>query len=67
MRTVCSQCRSGAYSPMESRIEELLGKYAGDAEALAALEEIAQEPEMHRRHPNHYGYDFFVVRRVHRS
>jgi SAM-dependent methyltransferase len=51
------------YTPMESRIEELRGKYAGDAEALAALSEIAREPEMHRRHSDYYGYEFFVVRR----
>ena len=55
------------YTPMERRIEDLRGKYAGDAEALAALEEIAREPEMHRRHSDYYGYEFFVVRRVLRS
>ncbi len=51
------------YTPMERRIEELRGKYVGDAEALAALDEIAREPEMHRRHSDYYGYEFFVVRR----
>lgn len=51
------------YTPMERRIEELRGKYADDAEALAALEEIAREPEMHRRHSDYYGYEFFVVGR----
>jgi SAM-dependent methyltransferase len=51
------------YTPMERRIEELRGKYAGDAEALAALDEIAREPEMHRRHSDYYGYEFFVTRR----
>ena len=51
------------YTPMERRIEELRGKYTGDAEALAALNEIAREPEMHRRHSDYYGYEFFVVRK----
>ena len=53
----------GFYTPMERRIEELRGKYSGDAESLAALEEIAREPEMHRRHSDYYGYEFFVARR----
>lgn len=51
------------YTPMERRIEELRGKYAGDAEALAVLDQIAQEPEMHRRHSDSYAYEFFVARR----
>lgn len=32
-----------------------VGKYAGDAEALAALDEFAREPEMHRRHSDDHG------------
>jgi hypothetical protein len=30
---------------------------------LAVLEEIAREPEMHRRHSDYYGYESFVARR----
>lgn len=52
------------YSQMEQRIEELRAKYVGDAEALAALDEVAKEPAMHRRSGHHYGYTFFVARRV---
>lgn len=52
------------YSPMERQIEKLRAKYAGVAEALAALEEVANEPAMHRRSGHHYGYTFFVARRV---
>jgi hypothetical protein len=51
------------YSPMERQIENLRAKYAGDAEALAALDEVAKEPAMHRRSGHHYGYNFFVARR----
>ncbi len=51
------------YAPMERRIEELRGKHAGDAEALAVLDQLAQEPEMHRRHSDYYAYEFFVARR----
>jgi SAM-dependent methyltransferase len=51
------------YTPMEARIAELRGKYAGDAEALAVLERLAEEPEMHRRHSAFYAYEFFVARR----
>jgi SAM-dependent methyltransferase len=51
------------YGPMEQRIETLRAKYAEDAEALAALDEVAVEPQMHRRSGHHYGYTFFIARR----
>lgn len=51
------------YSPMEQRIEALREKYAHDPEALAALDEVAKEPQMHRRSGHHYGYTFFIARR----
>lgn len=51
------------YAPMEQRIAELRGKYAGDAEALSLLDRIAEEPRLHRAHGHCYGYEFFVARR----
>lgn len=51
------------YRPMERRIEVLRTKYAQDPEALSVLDEIAKEPQMHRRSGHHYGYTFFVARR----
>lgn len=51
------------YSPMERRIEELRKRYAGDAQAQAILDQLAQEPDMHRRLGTAYGYAFFVARR----
>lgn len=50
------------YTPMEQRIENLRGKYSKDTEALAALCQIAEEPELHRRYSEYYAYEFFVVR-----
>lgn len=50
------------YTPMEIRIEELRGKYRGDNEALAVLDQLALEPAMHRRHSDCYAYEFFVAR-----
>jgi len=55
--------RDDFYTPMERRIEVLRGKYAGDVEALGVLDQLAQEPEMHRRHSDYYAYEFFVVHR----
>jgi len=52
------------YTPMELRIEELRDKYAADNEALAVLDQLKQEPAMHRRHSDYYAYEFFVLRRV---
>lgn len=51
------------YTPMEARIAELRGTYAGDPEAGDILEQLAAEPEMHRRHCAYYAYEFFVARR----
>lgn len=51
------------YTPMEIQIGNLRGKYADDNDALAVLDQLAQEPEMHRRHSEYYAYEFFVVRR----
>jgi SAM-dependent methyltransferase len=51
------------YAPMQQHIEDLRSRYADDGEALAVLDQLAQEPAMHRRHSDYYAYEFFVVRR----
>jgi hypothetical protein len=48
---------------METRIAELREKFRGDAEATTILDQLAAEPEMHRRHSDFYAYEFFVARR----
>ena len=45
-------------------IAELRGKYAGDVEASAILDQLAGEPEMHRRHSDFYAYESFIARRA---
>jgi len=52
------------YTPMKIRIEALRGKYEDDDEALAVLDQLAQEPEMHQKYSDCYAYEFFVARRV---
>lgn len=52
------------YTPMERRVEALRGRYAGDVEALGVLDQLAQEPEIHRRHSDSYAYEFFVARQA---
>jgi len=51
------------YTPMEARIAQLRDKYAGDVAASGVLEQIAEEPRMHRLHCDCYAYEFFVARR----
>ncbi|HOD65520.1 MAG TPA: class I SAM-dependent methyltransferase [candidate division Zixibacteria bacterium] len=51
------------YTPMERRIEHLRAAYAAEPEALAVLDQLAQEPDMHRRYSDYYAYEFFVARR----
>ena len=51
------------YTPMEQRIAALRKQHAGDAQAAAILDQLAQEPEIHRRHGDSYAYEFFVARK----
>lgn len=51
------------YTPMQRRIDALRGTYANDAEALVVLDQLAREPEMHRRYADFYAYEFFIARR----
>ncbi len=52
------------YTPMEARIATLRKKYADDTEALAVLDQIAEEPAMHRRYSEYYAYEFFIALRT---
>ncbi|AFG37460.1 SAM-dependent methyltransferase [Spirochaeta africana] len=51
------------YTPMEQRIHELRQHYADDPEAIAILDELAREPDLHRRYSEYYAYEFFIARR----
>ncbi len=51
------------YCPMEERIRELRPRHLHDAQALAALDLLAREPELHRRYSDYYAYEFFVARK----
>jgi SAM-dependent methyltransferase len=52
------------YTPMEERVGVLRPKYEADAEAIAVLESIGREVDLHRRYSDCYAYEFFVVRRT---
>lgn len=51
------------YTPMENRIAELRCKYADNGEALAVLDQLAREPDLHRKYSDYYAYEFFITRR----
>jgi len=51
------------YTPMEIRIGEMRRVYSDDDEALTVLDQLAEEPAMHRKYASYYAYEFFVVRR----
>ncbi len=51
------------YTPMEHRIDDLRSSYVDDAEAMAILDQLGREPELHRRYSHCYAYEFFVVRK----
>jgi len=50
------------YQPMIEQIEHLKARHAGDDEALEIIEQLALEPELHRRYSEYYAYEFFVAR-----
>ena len=52
------------YAPMEQKLEVLRAYYTNDNEALEALSELAKEPMTYRNHGRHYGYEFFVLRKI---
>jgi SAM-dependent methyltransferase len=49
------------YTPIEAKLAPLEARHAGDAAALAVVEEARHEIEMFRRYADYYGYAFFVV------
>ena len=52
------------YGPMEARIAALEQKHAGDTAALSELAQARVECDLRRRHPDDYGYVFFVMRKA---
>ncbi len=50
------------YEPMSEQIERLRTRHADDPEALEIIEQLAAEPELHRRYSEYYAYEFFVAR-----
>jgi len=51
------------YAPLEDRIRELRGRYAGDPQALAVLAAEEREVEMVKRSPERYASVFFVLQK----
>ena len=52
------------YGPLEKRLEVLRGKIGADPERLAILDSCRAEIEIYRRYSQHYGYEFFQLRRA---
>lgn len=51
------------YGPMEQRLSELSERHANNTVAISVFEEIAKEPKMRHRSGDHYGYEFFVLKK----
>lgn len=52
------------YTPMLERVRALKVKNAGISEAEAVYAHCDAEAEIHRRHSNDYGYNFFVLQKL---
>lgn len=51
------------YTPMLKQIDTLRLKYRDDHEAQEILDQLAQEPELHRQYSEYYAYEFFVLQK----
>lgn len=51
------------YTPLQARVRELRHVHASDRDALAVLDQLDAEADMHRRYRAYYAYEFFITRR----
>ena len=52
------------FGPMEKRLKELEKRYGSDSEKMKAIAEVRAESDIFRDYSAHYGYVFFLARRV---
>jgi SAM-dependent methyltransferase len=50
------------YGPLQERLEALRAKYAGDPDAMRAIEVEQRDIDMYRKYPQWYGSVFFVMK-----
>jgi len=51
------------YGPLGAKLPDWYEKYAGDDDALNAIESTKREIEVRRLFPERYGYEFFVAQK----
>jgi len=52
------------YVPLAESLGRFKAKYANDPEALAVAARSQYEIDIYRKYPEHFGYVFFVMKRV---
>lgn len=52
------------YVPMEKRLNDIEGKYRGNADAKSVIGFSRKEMEIFRKHSDEYGYVFFVLQKI---
>lgn len=53
--------RSSYYAPLGARLAEFRREHAGDPEALAVADRCQHEIDVYQKHPDAFGYVFFVM------
>ncbi|MBK9179450.1 MAG: class I SAM-dependent methyltransferase [Acidimicrobiales bacterium] len=51
------------YTPLQARVRGLRHVHASDPGALAVLDQLDAEADMHDRYSDYYAYEFFITRR----
>lgn len=54
----------GYFAPREAALEGLLEKYPGNQDVEAFVEENRREVELYAEHCRHYGYVFYIGRKL---
>lgn len=49
--------------PLEKRLDEVEGRYAGSPEKMEMLAWFRMEIEIYRKYSKHYGYEFFMMKK----
>ncbi len=52
------------YVPLGAELERFRVRHAGDQEALDVAARSQREIDLYRRHPEHFGYGFFIMQRA---
>ena len=52
------------YTPAEKKLTEMRRKYQSNKDAQSMFDSFQLEIDMHRKYSEHYGYGFYIMRKI---